>query len=337
MNKRLDETEDAAAAWDARLRGAKATFRDRRAFQAWLQRDAENQAAHDRLQAALSTLRTHAELPELSALRDEARNSIHENRRRRLASLFAAAVAAMLLLVLVFVLQTERGAEIAALLQGHTIYATSPDERTKVTLADGSVVTLDSATRISVRLAKARRDITLLAGHALFQVAKDKHRPFVVKAGDRTITALGTVFDVSFSPGELRVTLAEGMVAVRPIQPRRGLGQQILKPSQQLVETAGTNTPELRAVDTEKALSWADGQVFFEDEPLAAAAEEMNRYSHLKIVIDPDVADLRINGMFRTSNQAGFIEALEITLPVAVRNDNHGRILVSRRAEPAAE
>lgn len=337
MNKRLDETEDAAAAWDARLRGAKATFRDRRAFQAWLQRDAEHQAAHDRLQAALSMLRTHAELPELSALRDEARNSVHESRRRRLVSFAAAAIAAVLLLALIVVPQTERGAEIAALLRGATIYATSPDERTKVTLADGSAVTLDAGTRLSVLLQEKRRDITLLSGHALFQVAKDKHRPFVVKAGDRTVTALGTVFDVSFSPGELRVTLAEGMVAIRPVQPRSGLGQQILKPRQQFVALAGAPAPVLRAVDTDKALSWADGQAFFEDEPLASAAEEMNRYSHLKIVVDPAVADLRINGMFRTSNQAGFIDALEVTLPVEAHNDGHGRILVSRRTDPAAE
>ncbi|WP_336961417.1 FecR family protein [Sphingobium aquiterrae] len=337
MSRRLDEVEDAAAAWDARLRGAKATFRDRRAFQAWLQEDAEHQAAHDRLQAALSMLRAHAKLPELSALRDEARNSVHQSRRRRVASAIALAVAAMLLLMLVVAPQTERGAEIAALLHGDTVYATSPDERIRVTLADGSVATLDSSTRLLVRLGKARRDITLLSGRALFQVAKDRQRPFVVRAGDRTITALGTVFDVRLSPRELRVTLAEGRVAVRPVQPRQGSAEQILKPRQQLVEIAGMASPELRTVDTDKALSWADGQVFFENEPLASAVEEMNQYSHLKIVVDPAVADLRINGMFRTGNQAGFIAVLQIALPVEVRNDDQGRIFVSRRPEPVAE
>lgn len=337
MSKFLDEAEDAAAAWDARLRGAKTTFRDRRAFQAWLRQDAEHQAAHDRLQAALSMLRTHAKLPELSALRDEARNSVHENRRRRVVSVVATAIAASLLLMLAVVTQTEHGAEIAAFLKGDTIYATSPNERTRVTLADGSVVTLDSGTRLSVLLGQSRRDITLLAGHALFQVAKDHRRPFVVKAGDRTITALGTVFDVRLSSSELRVTLAEGVVAVRPIEPRQGSALQILRPRQQLVETTGIATPELRTVDTDKALSWADGQVFFENEPLASAVEEMNQYSHLKILVDPAVADLRINGMFRTSNQTGFIDALQVTLPVEVRNDNQGRIFISRRPDRTAD
>lgn len=337
MSRHLDAVEEAAAAWDARLRGAKATFRDRQAFHAWLEEDPAHQAAHDRLQATLAALRAHAELPELSALRDEARNSANEAWRRRVAAVFSGAVAAALLLVIVIFAQSEPGAEIAALLQGDTIYATSPNERTRVTLADGSVVTLDSGTRLSARLGTSRRNITLLAGRALFQVAKDPRRPFVVKAGDRTITALGTVFDVRLASGELRVTLAEGSVAVRPVHPSRGSTQQILKPRQQLVEIAGNALPELRTVDTDKALSWAGGQVFFEDEPLASAIDEMNQYSQLKIAVDPAVADLRINGMFRTSNQAGFLEALQVALPVEVRREPGGRIFISRRQDRADE
>jgi transmembrane sensor len=217
------------------------------------------------------------------------------------------------------------------MLQGDTVYATAPDERTSVTLADGSVVTLDSSTRLLVKLGKLRRDIRLLAGRALFQVAKDRHRPFVVRAGDRTITALGTKFDVRLSPEELRVTLAEGSVAVAPVRAGRGSVRQIMKPQQQLVEVAGASSPQLRTIDADKALSWVDGRVFFDNEPLASAVEEMNQYSDRQIVVDPGVANLRINGMFRTSNQAGFVEGLQIALPVDVHNDEQGRMVVSRR------
>jgi transmembrane sensor len=336
MSKRLDKVEEEAAAWDARLRGAKSTFRDRRAYQLWLGELPLHQESHDRLQAMLSALRSNAALPELSALRDEARNGVEESRRRRIS--FAAIAAAVILAVMVVLgAETETGTELTAQIRGGTVYATSLDERTKVTLADGSVVTLDAGTRVSVLLGKARRDITLLAGRALFQVAKDRNRPFVVKAGDRTITALGTVFDVRLSAKELRVTLAEGRVAVRPVQYHRGSAEQIMKPHQQLVEAVGAASTELRTVDAEKAISWADGQVFFEDEPLSRAAAEMNEFSRLKIVVDPAVADLRINGMFRTSNQAGFIEALQVTLPVEVRNDGDGRIIISRRPDRTAE
>ncbi|MBC9031171.1 FecR domain-containing protein [Sphingomonas sp. JC676] len=337
MSKCLDRTEDEAAGWDARLRGAKSTFRDRREHQLWLREAPLHQETHDRLQAMLFALRAGSALPELSALRDEARGGVEESRRRR-RSIFAAIAAAIVLAVMVVLgVETDGRTEISAKKQGGTIYATSPDERTKVTLADGSVITLDAATRVSVLLGKARRDITLLAGRALFQVAKDRTRPFVVKAGDRTITALGTVFDVRLSAKELRVTLAEGTVAVRPVGYRPGLAEQIMKPHQQLVEALGAISPELRTIDSEKAISWADGQVFFENEPLSSAVVEMNEYSRLKIVVDPAVADLRINGMFRTSNQAGFLEALQVTLPVDVHSDGNGQLIISRRPDPAAE
>lgn len=331
MNTQADRVEEEAAAWDARLRGGRTGFRERLAFHAWLEADAGHRDAHDRLQAALSALRANADLPELSALRDEARFTVEGSRRRRFVTIVSASAAAVLLCILVFATQTHRGAELAGQLAGDTIYATSPHERTRVTLDDGSVVTLDAGTRLAARLGASRRQVTLLAGHALFQVAKDTRRPFVVKAGDRTITALGTVFDVRVSAEELRVTLTEGAVAVRPARPGRGAREQILKPRQQLIARTGAAAPELRLVDTDKATSWAEGQVFFENESLATAAQQMNQYSHAKIVVDPAVAQLRINGMFRTSNQQGFLEALEMALPVVVRRDAQGQMRVSGR------
>jgi transmembrane sensor len=337
MTKHLDQAEDTVAGWDARVRSGKASFRERRTYHTWLEQDPEHRAAHDQLQAALSTLRAHADLAELSALRDDARDHVQKYRRRRFASIVAS-VAAILLVILGFATQTERGAELTGQFAGTTVYRTSSDERSRVTLTDGSVVTLDAGTRIAVRLEKSRRHVTLLGGHALFEVAKDKRRPFVVKAGDRTITALGTVFDVRLSPTELRVTLAEGAVAVRPARPGRGAVQRILKPSQQFVERTGAASQVLQFVNTEKELNWADGRIFFDDEPLASAVEQMNRYSHLKIVVDPAVAGVRINGMFRTSNQQGFLQALEMTLPVEVGRDDQGRVSVSPRPDrPAAE
>lgn len=332
MAKRGEDIDEAAAAWDARLRGGKAGVRDHRAFQAWLQEEPAHQAAHDRLQAALRLLRRHADLPELSALRDEARNGVNAGKRRRIASILSVAmgVAASLLLFVVMP-ATDRGAAVLAQLRGESIYATAPGESTKVTLADGSVVTLDSDTRMAVRLAPARRDIVLLRGRALFRVAKDAARPFVVSAGSRSITALGTVFDVRVSPRELRVTLAEGSVAVRPLAAGRGARQQILKPRQQLV-ASGSAAPVLRTVDVDNALAWADRQFFFEDEPLGTAIDEINRYADLKMIVDPAVAQLRISGMFRASDQDDFIEALKLTVPVDVKRDDEGRLVVSPRA-----
>jgi len=333
----LEDIEAMAAAWDARLRaGTGDRDRDRDAFQAWLAESPDHQKVHDRLQGALLALRVQADLPELRALREEARSRTRNLKRRRLM-IGLSSMAASLLLVMGVTLPTERGAEVSAMVQGAKIYRTALNERTRVILADGSEVTLDSDTRIAAHFKAARREITLLSGRALFRVEKDPSRPFVVTAGDRTVTALGTVFDVALDDGDLSVTLAEGRVAVQSTRPGRG-PVRIMKPNQQLVGSTGNAAMVLQAVDTGRALGWVDGQIFFDNETVTAAVHEMNQYSRLKIVIDPEVADMRINGMFRAGNQNGFAAALKATLPVDVRTNDRGQILVLKQTvAPAME
>ncbi|MEN2786922.1 FecR family protein [Sphingomonas qilianensis] len=327
MTDPIDAAETGAAQWDAKLRGARTSPHDRQAFAAWLDTHPENRAAHGRLQSALATLRAHADQDLLSALREEARGNVQRAARRRFALLVASA-AAVLLLCIGITMRFDRGVATAEGPVTETMLATAATQRTKVTLADRSVITLDAGTQLTVRLGATRREVKLLSGRALFEVAKDPQRPFIVMAKGRTITALGTRFDVSLSSRELRVTLAEGAVAVRPARQRAGIEQQILKPRQQFIERIGAAGPTLRFIDADRALSWTAGKVYFEDEPLAIAVEEMNRNASVEIVVDPTAANLRINGMFRTSNQTGFLEALELTLPVEVRRDYRGRIRV---------
>lgn len=324
----MDHIEAAAAAWDARLRRGDTTERERAAFQAWLQEAEAHRQAHERLQAALFALRAQADLPELSALRDAARqNARHMDRRRRV---IGACAAAALALGVGLALNAYRGAEAWAILHGARIYSTALNERTQVVLADGSAITLDSNTRLAAKLGPTRRDITLLSGRALFHVAKDRQRPFVVRARDRTVTALGTVFDVGLSQRSLRVTLLEGRVAVRSTHADGPVRE--LAPHQEFVERDRAD-PLVRSVDVDRALGWVDGQIFFENDTLAQAADQMNQYSRVKIVIDPAVANLKINGMFRAGNQTGFVVALQSTMPVEVRPDEHGQLLVTRRPD----
>jgi transmembrane sensor len=336
--------EERAAAWDARLRSPDASDADRSAFRAWLHADPAHAEAFDQLQAALAALRDHAAHPELSALRDQgslaARRAMARRARRRLA---AGLVAAGLCgLAVAAALQPWRQAtdlrgsasdRIAAMTApaGAKLYQTALNERSTVSLQDGSSVTLDSGTRLAARFLPGRREIMLLDGQALFHVAKDPSRPFVVRAGDRTVTALGTVFDVRLDKGRVRVTLLEGRVAVRPIAAGTGGRVAVLQPRQELVEVS-QGMPVVRAVDVDKAVSWTEGRLYLEDEPLSQAVEEMNRYAQNRIVLtDPALGALRVNGMFRTDNQTGFVAALQATLPIDARTDDQGRVLLQRR------
>lgn len=99
-------------------------------------------------------------------------------------------------------------------LERFPLYATEIGERRSITLADGSTVDLNARSRLRVEFARKERRVELLEGQALFQVAKDKNRPFIVSSGDATVRAVGTQFDVNRRSNGTTVTVLEGRVAV---------------------------------------------------------------------------------------------------------------------------
>src|SRR5690606_20728867 len=126
-------------------------------------------------------------------------------RPRRGVPAVAAALAASLVIALggVWWLTEVRGA-----------YATRPGEQKVATLKDGSRIALNTDTRLDVRFDAGRRRIRLDRGEAMFEVAHDADRPFVVVAGDTRVQALGTVFIVRRTGDDVVVTLVKGRVAV---------------------------------------------------------------------------------------------------------------------------
>lgn len=93
-------------------------------------------------------------------------------------------------------------------------YSTTVGEQRSLELADGSTVELNSKSRIRVRYSADERDIDLLEGQALFHVAKNKSRPFIVSADGTRVLAVGTQFDVYKRSEGTTVTVLEGTVAV---------------------------------------------------------------------------------------------------------------------------
>ena len=99
-------------------------------------------------------------------------------------------------------------------MSGNGIYETRIGEQNSITLVDGSVIQLNTDSHIQVNYEKNQRSIVLMAGEAHFEVAKDPSRPFVVKAGDGMVRAVGTAFTVRINPEALKVIVTEGKVAL---------------------------------------------------------------------------------------------------------------------------
>jgi len=196
-------------------------------------------------------------------------------------------------------------------------YETRVGERSTIRLADGSVVTLDTASRVSLDLTDKDREVHLLAGQANFEVAKDKSRPFIVYAADRRITAVGTAFDVRLDQTEVLVTLVEGKVAVDQLvlrSERRHHNEPVvrtqLEAGEQLVAPVG-GAASVHGANIERSTSWREGRLLFEADRVADAVAEMNRYSSVPIVIaDLSIGELKISGIFSTSSPQEFAHAL---------------------------
>lgn len=210
-------------------------------------------------------------------------------------------------------------------MDSRSLVSTAVGEQRVLQLADGSMVRLDTGSAVRVRMGADERRIELERGQALFTVSPDPARPFVVDAGSAEVVAVGTVFDVRRLEGGVRVTLVEGAVDVRaegapPARMRAGQQAQ--------VTAAGVST---RAVDAEKATSWTDGRLVFEDAPLASAVAEVNRYLAEPVVLgDAAIGEVPVSGVFRTGDRAAFASAAAAGLGLESRVRADGALVLYR-------
>lgn len=219
-----DQTAEEAGLWDARLRAPDCTDADRARFAQWRDADPAHFAAFERLQTIVASLRSEMSRADVRALRDAALRSRPRHQWQfwplAAASLATLAIAIATWVELPVLMRFAPLRNVAAFVERISgegpaeQYITEVGQRSTVTLRDGSSVDLNARTRVKVNFTETRRSVELVDGQALFHVAKNPHRPFIVRAGNREIVAIGTAFDVRVDGGYLRVTLIEGKVAV---------------------------------------------------------------------------------------------------------------------------
>ena len=196
---------------------------------------------------------------------------------------------------------------------------TGPSEQRIVDLTDGSQVTLNASSRVVVQFDEGVRKIILKRGEVLFDVAKDRSRPFVVIAGDRKVIAVGTSFEVlreEPAGSTFAVTLVEGHVAIEPISSpdalpnASGNGVTLLKPGERL-RFVGTTNESLDSPSIERITAWRHGQLIFDNTSLDEAAAEFNRYGTRKLAIHGIAAQsLRVGGVFKISDPYSFAQSM---------------------------
>lgn len=312
-----DKRRQEAAAWFSRLNQRRVSTDDVHAFAAW-RRSPANAEAYAKVERLWDSAGALASDPAIERMAEDAARPKSPRGRSRPLGYLAAAGAGAAVVVCALVGWS--------LLHAPT-YRTEVGERRTITLSDGSSVTLDTASRIAVRISGDRRSIDLIEGQAMFDVARDPSRPFTVSAGAVEVRALGTRFDVRRLNGGARVILAEGRVAVSD---ERATGDGwTLSPGQQVVTTR--SAPRVESVDVATATSWTTGRLIFDQLPLAEAVAEMNRYSKVQLELESSrFGEIPVSGAFDAGDMDGFAAALADLYPVTIRRAD-GRLIVSER------
>jgi transmembrane sensor len=228
-----------------------------------------------------------------------------------------AGLAAGLVLVMVGMLNRS-GAE---------TFSTATGEQRLVTLADGSTAELNTQSKIEVRYGAHQRDVRLLKGEALFHVAKDAARPFIVGSGSTRVRAVGTEFDVYAGQTATIVSVVEGRVevetppsaahaphgaaALQSSSSSSGQTASTLLPAGYRLVVTGTGGVQTTPVDPAAAIAWTQHQLVFDSVSVASVADEFNRYNARQLVIDGTLRDVRVSGVFATSNPMAFVRFLQ--------------------------
>jgi transmembrane sensor len=341
-----------ASQWFVECRAGDLDDKTRRAFDSWLRKSPEHMRAYLELSAIWNEgplLDPHGKfdrdtlIAQAAADRDNvidwsgSRNGIESLAaasapaqqdhlrfpRRRFAAI--AASIALAAAAALFYLQTVQA----------PTYATAIGEQRSLALIDGSTVELNSRSKIVVRYSPQGRNVELLQGQALFRVAKDASRPFIVKAGATLVRAVGTEFDVYQKRDGTVVTVVEGRVAILtghalpdpgappsaigeprrsnlefPIVPKEQVGNILVAAGEQL-----TVTPKLIKIaehpNIANATAWTQRQLVFESASLADVADEFNRYNDRQLIVaDPRLETFHVSGVFSSTDPASLIRFL---------------------------
>lgn len=337
LNERRKRAAEEAAEWWVQINAPGSSPHDRAQFADWLRESPVHVAEMLRVAQVHSLLEGFegwenfadpvdsdgCEIIEFDgAIRavDVARQSREDESPRRRMFAVAASIAATVLLSATYlgitagnVIETDRG------------------ERRELTLDDGSILQIDPDTTLRIQYEDAERRIRIEKGRALFRVAKDRKRPFLVFTDDAVVRAVGTQFGVDQTHRDVVVTVREGLVSVRDqVGFRAKATRETLVPAghQLVVREAGGVSP-VREVNASLALAWADGRLVFDRASVAEVVREFNRYNNVQIRVENAVVlGNRISGTFDAADPESFVAFVQSMIPVDVVRDGKGTIVI---------
>lgn len=323
--------EEEAASWVIRLDRdgrSEALLSD---LENWLGMDSRHAGAFLQAEAAWALLGKVQAAKDTASSPRRSRNG----RQSKVRWLSAALAAGLALIAVHFGL--DKSADVGSASSPGTVerYTTEQGEISTVALADGSSVSMNSSSALTVDYRNSVRALKLDAGEVWFDVAKDESRPFLVAVGDTRVRAVGTGFAVHLTAEATDVSVTEGTVEVWTTDSpadlaRLGAGTGVVVASERVgpVEQRGIKQVEER-------LQWRYRRIDLGGQTLQQAVGKFNQYNRRKLVIaDPRINGERLHGVFQLNDVEGFARAVEASLGIPVDYRHPDRIVLGRAPKP---
>ena len=368
MNESHDRIKDKAAHWFVRAQEPGLSSAERAEFARWLSGSPDHVLEYLSFAAVSQDIRTTLPETDIDALLALARASGDAHNVVTMPSVFLDASAGPgrsrrrwgrygIWPAAASVLVAAAVALWLVLTSGSFAHSTGIGEQSSFSLEDGSVVILNAQSTLNFDFTRSERNARLIAGEALFIVAKDEDRPFQVVTERAIIRAVGTSFNVRDRGENTTVTVVQGIVDVRPLPafpqrmegnarsmeaaPEPG-GEAVLPrdppdasgPVRLSVGQQGRvigQTVEIAAVETEieKATLWRERRLVFKNRALSEVVEEFNLYNRERMTIgDAGLASNLISGAFDADDLDSFVLFLSVTgIAVADRRPGGGFVL----------
>lgn len=325
-----DRVAEEAAGWFTRLQAEDASGDDWLAFEQWLQASPAHAPAYEHVERLWAELDDRGDAIERAldapqTLPRHARRNRPALTRRTWLAAGGGAIAASLAAV-VFVGRPP-------VLAPEQVYVAPPGQLREITLADGTHIHLNACSRIVVRLDRDARRVTMSDAEAVFDVAHDARRPFLITVGDRQVRIVGTEFDLRDRDQLMVLTVRRGVVEVRPTDWLEGPADR-LTVGEELTHQEGSPTSYTRMVDPAAAFGWTTGQLIYENQPLSVVAADLTRRFGVTIrPADAQVAQLRFTGVLVADNEQAVLHRLQRLAPVEMA-EAPDAIILKARATP---
>lgn len=314
-------TAEQAAYWIARLSSDQQTAGDRKRFSDWIETNEENGAAFDHV---LDTWNTCAFLPAAATAANEETHTQTNRSQLSFLSWPTAIAASVMCFIAVSLFQLQQPSTTSTTQD----YMTAVGEFKTIELKDGSVIELNTNSKISIAYSEQTRNIELVKGEAYFEVAKNKNAPFVVTTRDASVTALGTAFNIHSSSKSSHVIVTEGVVAVEETSNQALKGERaIVKAGHSINVDKKTGINSVSAtLPQDSDIPWRKRTLILENIPLNTALEKLNRY--LKVPVDNSHQSLgtkMVSGTFSLEQPEATLSALIESFHLKSNGNTHGK------------